>query len=106
MQGIAAILHNSGWACSNEVVFDADKHLVDVDGVKMSKEMLTIKVFSIFDTVGILNEGDFVECLFKADDDTKFAFVGSIKSRGKQLTVIHDLKKSERYLEILAKIKA
>lgn len=105
MKGIAAIIHDNGWAVTNEAVFDADKHLVDVDGKKYSRDVLTIKVFSIFDCEGKVTDDQHVECIFKSEEGKKYAFIGDIKSRGKNLTVIHNLFKSERYTEILNKIK-
>lgn len=106
MKGIAAVLHSEGWAVSNEVTFDADKFMVEIDGKKYSKNVMTLKLLSIFDTKGQITEGQEVEVIFKADDDKKFAFVGKVKSKGKLLTVIHELLKSERYNQILMKIKA
>lgn len=105
MLGICAIVYNGGLSVSNDTIFGADKYLIEVDGIKHSKQVLTIKANSIFDINGKLIEGEKVECLFKADDGKKLAFVGIIKSRGKQLTVIHELLKSERYNEILNKVK-
>lgn len=106
MNGIALISHANGWSCSNEAKLDADKHLVEVDGKKFSKNVITIKINSIFDTVGNLHEGQSVECLFKDDNGYKKAFVGTVKSIGKLTTVIHELYKSDRYTEILNKIKS
>lgn len=104
MTGICVLVNNDGWAITNDATFDADKHLM-VDGdKKYSKQVFTIKINGIFDAKGQLAEGDKIECLFKSNDDKKFAFIGVIKSRGKQLTVIHELLKSERYEEILNKI--
>lgn len=105
MLGICAIVYNDGLAVSNDAIFDADKHLVTEGDKKYSKQILTIKINGIFDVKGQLFEGDKVECLFKSDDGQKFAFVGTVKSKGKQLTVIHELFKYERYNEILKKIK-
>lgn len=105
MKGIAAVIHDNGWAVTNEAVFDADKHLVDVDGKKFSLNVLTVKVFSIFDCEGKVIEGQHVECIFKSEEGKELAFIGDIKSRGKNLTVIDNLFKSDRYTEILKKIK-
>ncbi|ASU34417.1 hypothetical protein [Mucilaginibacter xinganensis] len=105
MTGICAISHEGGWSISNDTIFDADKHLVVEGEKRYSKQILTIKINCIFDVSGQLIEGDKVECLFKSDDDKKYAFIGTVKSRGKQLTVIHELLKSERYEQILNKIK-
>lgn len=105
MKGYCAIAHNNGWSISNECVFDADKHLVVEDDKRYSKQILTIKIYGFFDVIGQLNEGDKIECIFKSEDEKKNAFVGTVKSKGKQLIVIHELLKSERYNEILNKIK-
>ena len=105
MLGICAVVHNGGLSVSNDCVFDTDKYLVNDGDKKYSKQVLTIKINAVFDMKGRLNEGDKVECLFKSDDDKKLAFIGTVKSRGKQLTVIHELYKAERYSEILNKIK-
>ncbi len=105
MTGIVAILYEGGWAVSNEAVFDADKHLIEVDGKKVSKSVLTIKANAIFECKGQITEGQSVECIFKTLDDKKHAFIGKIKTRGKQVTTIHELLKSERYTEILNKLK-
>jgi|ERR1700744_53300 len=105
MLGICAVVHDGGWSVSNECVFDADKHLVVEGENKYSKQIFTIKLNSKFDGKGQLFEGDKVECLFKSEDGKKYAFIGVVKSIGKQQTVIHELLKSERYNEILKKIK-
>lgn len=105
MNGICALIHSTGWAVTNEATFDADKHLIEVEGKKFSKNILTIKLNAIFEVEGRVTEGQPVECIFKSEDGKKHAFVGLIKSRGKQLTVVHELLKSERYAEILKKIK-
>lgn len=105
MTGICAIVHNEGFAVSNDCLFDADKHLIVEGDKKYSKQIITIKINGIFDVKGQLFEGDKVECLFKSEDGKKSAFVGTVKSRGKQLTVIHELFKSEQYEQILNKIK-
>lgn len=105
MQGICAIIHNNGWAITNESVFDTDKHLIEIDGQRISKNVITIKATSIFERGQNIQVGDKVEVLFKTDENEKYAFIGTIKLRGKQLTVIHELLKSNRYNEILKKIK-
>lgn len=105
MIGDCIISHNTGWAISNECVLDTDKHLI-IDGEKkISKSVLTIKISFIFDVVDKIIPDQEVECLFKTNDGNKYAFIGKVKSRGKQLTVIHELLKSDRYIEILNKVK-
>lgn len=105
MTGIAIISHANGWAITNDALIDTDKFIIEVDGQKVSKSVQSIKLNNIFDTVGEVIENQQVECLFKTYDDKKYAFVGTVKLRGKQSTVIHELFKSERYTEILNKIK-
>lgn len=105
MIGICAIAFKGGYSVSNDCVFDADKHLVVEGDKKYSKQVLTIKINAIFDVKGTLVEGEKVECLFKSVDDKKMAFIGTVKSRGKQLTVVHELVKIDVYKEILNKIK-
>lgn len=105
MRGICAIWHADGWSITNDAVFDEDKHLVEVDGKKMSKNIWTLKLNSIFDVKGKVVESQHVECVFKTESDKKYAFVGEIKSRGKITTIVHNLLKSERYNEILTKLK-
>lgn len=107
MFGICAIVYDEGLAVSNDAIFDTDKHLIEIDGIKHSKQVLTVKINAIFDVKGRLNEGDKVECIFKSEEGKKNAFVGSVKSRGKQLTVIHELVKIDHYYnKILNKIKS
>lgn len=105
MQGIALIIHSDGWSCSNDAKLDADKFLIEVDGKKISKNVITLKINSKFDTVGNIYEGQSVECLFKTDEGKTHAFVGVVKSIGKLTTIIHELQKTDRYTEILNKIK-
>lgn len=105
MNGICAIYYTDGWAISNEVIFDADKRLIDINGEKISKHIFTLKVLSIFDCINEITVNKQVECIFKTDEGKKHAFIGTIKSRGKQVTIIHELIKSDRYNEILNKIK-
>lgn len=107
MTGICTIRHSHGWAISNDCIFNSDKFLIEVDGQKVSKSVLTIKINHIFDAKGVIETGSKVECLFKADDDSKLVFAGVVKSRGKQLTVIDELQKLDTkfYNEILTKIK-
>lgn len=105
MIGIAALIYEGGVAVTNDAIMDADKHLVIIDEKKYSKSIITLKLNAIFDMEGKLVGGESVECIFKSDDDKKYAFVGKVRNRGKQVTVIEDLLKSERYTEILNKIK-
>lgn len=105
MTGISAILHNMGISVSNDALLDTDKHLIIENDKKISKNVLTLKLNSIFDMKGKLTENESVECLLKTEDGREFAFIGTVKTRGKQTTVIHNLLKSERYNEILTKIK-
>jgi hypothetical protein len=105
MKGIGAIVHSTGFAVSNEVIFDADKLLVMIDNQKHIKDVLTLKYFSIFDCEQVVTVGQEVECLFKSEEGVKRAFVGIVKSIKGSITTIHELKTSERYNLILTKIK-
>lgn len=105
MIGIAALIYEGGTAVSNDAVFDVDKHLVEENGQKVSKHSYSLKFNFIFDVTGKLVVGEKVDCIFKSDDDKKYSFVGVVKNKGKQVTVIHELLKTERYTEILNKIK-
>lgn len=106
MIGICAVVYDNGLAVSNDCVFDADKYLVGEGENRRTKQVLTIKMNSVFDIQGMLIEGEKVECIFKSEEGKKNAFVGFIKSRGKQLTVIHELIKIDHYYnEILSKLK-
>jgi hypothetical protein len=103
MTGYCAIWHANGWAVSNDAKLDEDK---DFDPEKkILTGVLTLKINAIFEAKGNVFKGDKIECIFKSETDKKLAFVGTIKIRGKQLTVIDNLHKSERYNEILNKIK-
>lgn len=105
MKGICAIVHENGWAVSNETTLDADKELVTIGEQKYVKDILSLKLFSIFEGHGEINVGDKVECIFKTDDNKKFAFIGDIKVKGKLVTIVHNLLKSERYSEFLTNVK-
>jgi hypothetical protein len=105
MKGIGVIVHSTGFSVSNEVIFDADKQLVMIDNKKHVRDILTLKYFTIFDCEGTVLAGQEVECLFRSEDGDKSAFVGVVKNINGTITVIQELKKSERYNQILNKIK-
>lgn len=106
MFGSAFILHKNGWSCSNDVTFEVEKDIIEVEGQKVSKQTNTLKLKGIFNGVGSLSEGDNVECVFKIEDSIKKqGFVGTVKAITKKTISILLKAKTDNTQEILNKIK-
>lgn len=102
--GIGFILHNDGFACSNNVNFDVERDIIEDGEEKISKATETLKYYAIFEGVGALSIGQNVMCLFKSESK-KYAFNGKIRIMNGDLTVVDLITKSERIQEIISKIK-
>lgn len=104
--GIGFIVWDTGWACSDDVVFDLERDPVrGVDGKINLVENKTLKYLSIFEGRGNIVKGEKVFCLFKSGDN-KSAFVGNVRGKSGDLTIIDLVGKSEYINEIISKIKS
>lgn len=106
MYGSAFIVHEKGWSCSNDVTFEVEKDIIEVEGKKASKQTNTLKVKGIFNGAGILSIDDKVQCVFKIDDTfKKQGFLGTVNAITEKTTTILLLTKTDKTKEILNKIK-
>lgn len=104
--GIGFIVWDEGWACSDDVVFDIEKDPVPGENHKINLvETKTLKYLSIFEQESKITSGLKVLCLFKSGEN-KYAFNGTVRGKSGDLTVIDLHTKSERIIEIIAKIKS
>lgn len=105
-KGIGFIVWDEGFACSDDVLFDIEKDPVrDAEGKINLVENKTLKFLSIFEGQGKIDKGTKVFCLFKAGK-VKSGFVGSVRGKSGDLTIIDLIGKSEYINEIIAKIKS
>lgn len=105
-KGIGFIVWDKGFACSNDVIFDVEKDPVRGANGKINLiENKTLKFLSIFEGQGVITKGEKVFCLFKSDN-IKSGFVGVIRGKSGDLTVIDLSGKSEYISEIILKIKS
>jgi len=103
--GIGFIVWDSGWACSDDVIFDLERDPVRSPEGKINLvENKTLKYLSIFEGRGQIVKGTKVFCLFKSGN-VKSGFVGEIRGKSGDLTIVDLLGKSEYINEIISKIK-
>lgn len=103
--GIGFIIHENGWACSDDVLFDVESDPVPGADNKINLvKTNTLKFSAIFDGVGKVVKGLKVFCLFKSGD-RKTAFTGQVRGKSGDLTVVELFAKSERINELISKIK-
>jgi hypothetical protein len=102
--GIGFIVGDDFCACSDDVIFDIEKDIIPGSDKKNLVQTQTLKLLSIFDCVGQTVKGAKVFCLFKSGE-IKQAFVGTVRGKSGNLTVI-DLTGTSPYInEIIHKIK-
>ena len=106
MIGSAFIIHENGWACSNEVVLDFYSKLIDNnDPTKGIVKTQTLTVRGLFNGLGALGAGQKVELVVVPDDENKsFGFVGEVRSSMESSTIINIFSKTDRIKEILSNI--
>lgn len=103
--GISFIVWDTGWACSDDAIFDVEQDPVKGTTGKINLiETKTIKLNHIFEGAGKIVKGEKVFCLFKSEGK-KSAFVGEIRGKSGNLTVVDLHGKSEYLNEIISKIK-
>lgn len=105
MTGHAFIVHETGWACSNEVWIDIESDMTDINGMPHLVQTKTIKANGLFNGVGEVKPDDQVQCVMITDGDTKqYGFLGRVRQAG-NLTVINILGQIEDCKSIIKKIK-
>lgn len=104
--GIGFIVWDKGFACSDDVIFDVERDPVrSAEGEIKLVENKTLKYNSIFEGAGKIVKGEKVFCLFKSGD-IKSGFVGTIRGKSGELTIVDLIGKSEYINEIISKIKS
>jgi hypothetical protein len=103
MIGSAFVVHDNGWCCSNDVHMDIETDVSDVDGQKIGRQTNTLKLNSIFNGIGTLQNDMKVEAVMLADDK-KYGFVGRVR-QVEALTVIQITGTINNTQEIIKKIK-
>jgi hypothetical protein len=104
--GIGFIVWDKGFACSDDVIFDVESDPVRDDSGKINiVRTNTLKFNFIFEVEDKIVKGLKVFCLFKSGDK-KSAFVGEVRGKSGDLTIINLLGKSEYINEIISKIKS
>src|SRR3954466_13436529 len=103
MTGCAFIVHQTGWACSNDVALDIHKESVRDEKGKIAS-MRQSQTFRIGGLFGTLIEDTLVDIVFKMDENSQLlGFTGRVKNVGK-LTIVNILTKTDRIKEIISKI--
>lgn len=104
--GISFIVWDEGFACSDDAIFDLEKDPVRTpDGKINFVETKTIKLNHIFEVGSKVVKGLKVFCLFKSGD-IKSGFVGTVRGKSGNLTIIDLLGTSQYINEIISKIKS
>lgn len=106
MIGIGFIVWDTGYACSDDVIFELERDPVPgPDGKKNLVETKTLKLNFIFEVADSVRKGLKVFCLFKSGDK-KYAFTGEVRGKSGSLTIIDLLGTSEYTNQIISKIKS
>lgn len=104
MVGEAFIVHENGWACSNDVVMDMFTEAVRDPETGRTVAVRKKQTFNILGLFGELVEDQAVDIAFKVDENnTIISFSGRVRQVGK-LTIINILGKTDKVKEILSKI--
>lgn len=101
--GKGFIVHEHGWACSNDVMLDVQNELPEDGDIKKMKNISILKFNAIFEGQGELAVNQIVYCLFKTDGDDN-AFRGVISDINNRVTVRIE-QRSTKKDSIIQKIK-
>lgn len=104
MIGIAFILGNSGWACSNEAHYEARNNSARMPdrSIKITPT-LELKLISIF---GTAIKGESVQCLFKSDDTNLVqGFSGVVSANENSIVHVKVLGTIDNTKELYLKLK-
>ena len=106
MTGSVFIADSTGWGASNDVLFNLDRDIQEVDGKKVSKHTKILKIKSLFLYGLEIIKGKKVDVVFKFDDTTKLdGFTGIITGQTDTTVAVTLITKTERIQEILNNIK-
>lgn len=90
MTGSAFIVHQSGWAASNEVFEDIESDVyLKEDGNPAIRQRKTLKLQTIFNGVGSVVEGQEVQCVMKDDETGKQHGISGVIDKVGNLTVVN-----------------
>lgn len=80
--GSIVILHDKGWSCTNEAIFDVD---IEIMPDKSAKRKGVISLKKLFDVNGKLENNTPVEAVFKYDTGAKVAFKATVQGTSLQI---------------------